>query len=1000
MNRLVVFFSVAVLLALLPGCSFLRTIGLYTPPASELIGSFRHDVAARRLGFDFPAGTRIDTIRVDSAANVVHIQFNNQLADLPFRDESVRGLQDIVQTYFNEVFPGFTFSVETLHRPVEDLVPNYYRSDPSKYDRSRLPKDPQTRPAPVVQDLSKPFTPTKGLFNRTIGLWNSHGWYYNNDLKRWEWQRPRLFLTVEDLVPTAFVLPYLVPMLENAGANVFLPRERDLQTHEAIVDNDTQGSGYLEHNAGAARWSTAAGKGFAVGRPPYAAGVNPFEQGTVHIAPAMGPAGATASWIPDIPETGWYAVYASYASVDSSTSDARYVVKHLGGSTEFRVNQQIGGGTWIYLGTFKFRAGRQSETGSVLLSSGSAEPGRYITADAVRFGGGMGVIERGGTTSGRPKYVEGSRYYLQFAGMPDTLVYNFNHDRNDYRDDYMSRAEYLNYLRGAPFGPNRNRNAKGLGIPVDISMAFHTDAGITNNDTTIGTLAIYGLEAADSATVFPDSMSRMANRDLADIMQTQIVHDVRTKFDPAWNRRQLRNGDYSESRRPNMPSVLLELLSHQNFLDMKFVLDPRFRFDVSRAIYKSMLRFLSVQYGVPCVVQPLAPVGFSSEFSPSGDVILRWKPQIDPLEPTAGAAKYVVYTRVEDGGFDNGMLVDSAGAVIRNITPGVIYSFRVTAVNDGGESFPSEILSVCKMNGPARPALVINGFHRISGPGTLDAPDYKGFVANLDAGVADRVNPGFTGEQYNFSRTSPFRTNDAPGHGASFANLEGRPVAGNTFDYPYVHGLALRAAGWSFVSCSKDAVVDSTVNLLPYPFVDLILGKEKETHWPKAIGDSLQGVKFKTFPRAFQVAVESYLNAGGNLFVSGAYVGSDLFSRPKQDSLSVQFARHVLKFDWVSDHAARTGQVFSVDTAFLPFGTSFQFNQELRPDLYAIESPDAIAPSDSSAQILRYTENQFGAGVSYKKEYGVVVIGFPFETIPEAEARTRLMQAVLRHLRP
>ncbi len=61
--------------------------------------------------------------------------------------------------------------------------------------------------------------------------------------------------------------------------------------------------------------------------------------------------------------------------------------------------------------------------------------------------------------------------------MPDTLVYNLNDNKNDYNDDYQSRAEYGNYLMGAPFGPNKNRDEKGLGIPIDLSLAFHTDAG-------------------------------------------------------------------------------------------------------------------------------------------------------------------------------------------------------------------------------------------------------------------------------------------------------------------------------------------------------------------------------------------------------------------------------------------------------------------------------------------------------------------------------------------
>ena len=50
--------------------------------------------------------------------------------------------------------------------------------------------------------------------------------------------------------------------------------------------------------------------------------------------------------------------------------------------------------------------------------------------------------------------------------------------------------------------------------------------------------------------------------------------------------------------------MLLELLSHQNFADMRYGLDPSFRFDVSRAVYKGVLRYLASQYATDYVVQP------------------------------------------------------------------------------------------------------------------------------------------------------------------------------------------------------------------------------------------------------------------------------------------------------------------------------------------------------------------------------------------------------------
>ncbi|MEX1277173.1 MAG: fibronectin type III domain-containing protein, partial [Bacteroidota bacterium] len=830
---------------LVSGCAALRSIGLAPGlSADEVIAEFKQDLAAKNLPFDLTPQTRVDTVRVDSTRKIVEIDFTGHLSMIPFREENVRVLYAGAEEYFRDSFEGFSISLRSLQQPIEELVPNYFRKDPATYDRSRMPLVMPERAQPVVQNVSKPFVPSKGLFNRNIGLWHSHGWYYNNQIDRWEWQRPRLFLSVEDLIPTAFILPYLIPMLENAGALVFVPRERDTQTNEVIVDNDSLATGYTERPAAGLTWTTGVGEAFAIGTPPYGPGVNPFKAGTHRIMWTDSVATASATWVPDMPETGSYAVTISYSASDSNTSDARYVVHHLGGSTVFVVNQQIGGGTWIYLGTFRFGKGRNPDAGSVTLTNLSSEPGRVLSADAVRFGGGMGVIARAGRTSGRPKYVEGSRYWLQFAGMPDTLVFSLNQEMNDYRDDYQSRAEYLNYLTGAPYGPNKAREEKGLGIPIDLSLAMHTDAGITNNDTTVGTLSIYHVQDANGARAFPDSVSRFANRDLADILQTQIVEDLRAKYDPAWTRRQLRNADYSEATRPNMPSVLLELLSHQNFLDMKFVLDPRFRFDVARAIYKAMLRFLSVQHAVPSVVQPLPVTHFTAELDERGGAVLRWRPREDPLEPSAIPDRYLVYTRSEDGGFDNGKIVDTPFASVDNLTPGTIYSFKVSAVNDGGESFPSEILAVCRQADTLQPVLIVNGFDRISGPGVVEAGEFQGFMSWLDRGVPDGKEVGFTGEQYDFDRNSPYRGNDGPGHGASISEQEGKVIAGNTFDYPYVHGLALRAHGLSFSSASDEAVMDSTILLYPYRFVDLILGKEKETPWPKGIGDSLHGKQF------------------------------------------------------------------------------------------------------------------------------------------------------------
>ena len=128
---------------------------------------------------------------------------------------------------------------------------------------------------------------------------------------------------------------------------------------------------------------------------------------------------SVVSYQPVIPETGRYAVYVSYATLANSADDVVYTVWHKGQATQFHVNQTMGGGTWVYLGTFDFDKGC-NEFNRVEVSNASRQKG-FVTTDAVRFGGGMGNIERGGYVSNMPRALEGARYYAQWAGAPYSI---------------------------------------------------------------------------------------------------------------------------------------------------------------------------------------------------------------------------------------------------------------------------------------------------------------------------------------------------------------------------------------------------------------------------------------------------------------------------------------------------------------------------------------------------------------------------------------------------
>ncbi len=126
------------------------------------------------------------------------------------------------------------------------------------------------------------------------------------------------------------------------------------------MDNDAPESGYSEQG-GTYQWRTDEkdSRGFAHKKEVYTHYDNPsaWELSLQNSHPQSGiakecrDATGICRVVPDIPEAGRYAVYVSYASLPISARDAQCTVHHKGGSDVFLVNQQMGGGTWIYLGT-------------------------------------------------------------------------------------------------------------------------------------------------------------------------------------------------------------------------------------------------------------------------------------------------------------------------------------------------------------------------------------------------------------------------------------------------------------------------------------------------------------------------------------------------------------------------------------------------------------------------------------------------------------------------
>jgi hypothetical protein len=1009
------------ILLLATGC--LATAALAQTPAEfkEMTDSLKARIQRRTT-----VRNGVALSKVARRGKSLDFHFKSGLGEVPWRSADVAWLRKDIKASLPDKYQGY--EVGEIYVGTADIatlvIPE--AGNNGKPDcRTFRTRDPRGQ-VPFVEAVGgQRFE--KGLTGRNIALWQSHGRYYEEKFDRWEWQRAPLFRTVEDMYTQSYVLPFLIPMLENAGAYVMTPRERDIQRREVVADNDpafederTDGTRLQGAYQEKGSWSDA-GTGFADRKKTYSSRLeNPFRMGTARMARCDNRRShrAVARWTPDIPERGEYAVYVSYKTLPGSTDKAHYTVRHLGGESEFYVNQRMGGGTWIYLGTFPFAEG---EEGCVLLDNTLPDgaKGETVTADAVRFGGGIGKIARGRkdaspdtyTTSGLPCFAEGAYYWMQWAGA-DTTILNLHED--DYTSDYADRGAWVGWMSG---GSRTNPKAEGKGIPIDMSFAFHTDAGTTKDDSIIGTLSIYTL-MCDGSDKLPNGESRLQQRMYADYVQTQLVEDVRRCYNPSWSRRLLWDRSYSESRTTTVPAMLLEFLSHQNFADMKYGLDPSFRFAASRAIYKGMLKYLSSRYGCEYAVQPLPVNSFATSFTKApaagspATVRLCWKPTRDSLEATADPTGYILYTRLDDGAFDDGRILEETApygdfcSTEVEIQPGHVYSYRIVAFNEGGKSFPSEVLSVgVPASGNGGSVIVVNNFTRVSPPAWFDTPEYAGFDNGLDGGVPYVSEINFIGEQYQFRRDMPWTDDDNPGFGGSYTDKAGTVIPGNTFDFTAIHGRAMMAAGHPFHSSSSAAFCGNVFLCEGDYAADIICGKQVTT----MVGSGTKPAKYEIFPARMRTALGRFTSSGGNVLVSGSNIGTDVWDRVfpvRKDSLEREeaklFVQEVLGYRWLTNYATRSAVARPMKSAGIDLsgtGRSFSFWNVSNPRIYHVETPDGIVPaSDKASTFLRYSDTNISAGTCMEAgPYRSVCLGFPIETIKEQSDIDCLIAQILEY---
>lgn len=915
---------------------------MYSQQAGEAIKHFLSS-------YSLPGNSRVrraavKSVDVNDRKSTIELTLTNGADEMYYTEDIVARMYKDITSCLPEEYHNYKLSIMADGRPIEYLVPNADR-------RGKLEKGKMWRKDHDddrwVTNLSRPFKITKGLDGNHISLCQSHGRYYDAQKGGWVWQRPRLFCTTEDLFSQTFVIPYIIPMLENAGAIVYTTRDHFWQNAEEIVDLDQdEDTKYFEVAMNEDEWEDSPVAGFRHAQTAYSGLDTPFGKGNCRQIKSVKPSKrasemALVQWIPDIPRSGKYPVYVSYQSFKNSAEDVVYEIHHAGGVSEVRVNQRMGGGMWVLLGEYEFEQG-MNDNGKIVLSNICRKKGQIVSADAVRFGGGMGNILRGGSVSGLPRWAEAAKYSAQWYGMPDSCIENIPGD--EYRSDIYSRPKSTNEVGGGSvYIPNRD----GRKVPIEVCMAFHTDAGFSKSDDLIGPLSICTTDWNDG--VLATGMDRYVSRDLASLLYEGVNRDMQKYH---FQVRALWNRNYGESRAPDVPSVIFEMLSHQNFADLRLGYDPQFKFDFCRSIYKSVLRYICSMHNKPFVVAPLPVTDFSVRLNESRqEAILSWSPVSDPLEPSARATSYVVYTRKGRYGFDNGQVVQGTSLTVP-LTPDMVYSFKVCALNDGGRSFPSEILSagISSQNGGT--ALIVNGFTRLEGPAWYNTSTEQGFLLDKDPGVQYGAFAGFCGRQKVFTK-STMGSEAIDGLGYSGNELEGKVIMGNTFDYPYIHGEGMLASGHSFTSVSETAF-QRMGNLSGYHAIDMIYGVQK------------------TFSDASVSQLAGFAANGGRLLLSGA---------------------NMLKGGGIGNHFGITGSgSVGEDCELSNAYSTFSIYRQMNDEMYSVPEPDVLNVPEGGQILATYT----GFGAAGVRTGNVSLFGFPLESIKDQRMINTLIRDAMK----
>jgi hypothetical protein len=291
------------------------------------------------------------------------------------------------------------------------------------------------------------------------------------------------------------------------------------------------------------------------------------------------------------------------------------------------VNHRRVGRGWVYLGNYYFAAGSNPATGSVVISNEippGAPAATYVAiADAIRFGNGMGTVNKGSGTSGLPRREESTIYWIGNGwGVGDTAtaasIWDSGNAANDEQVSWSGPPEMAGYMNRLEAAGDELKYALYLGWHSNASSgAARGSVGLITSDPTPNQ-AVWAALTSDA--IDADSVAEQAN------------------WEYTWTNRSspTYTGGYGEITDSyfgsEMDATIIEVAYHDNSSDAALMRDPKVRNVHGRAAYKAVVRYFNQFQAGALAFLPEPPVRFRAQNNGSGSVTLTWA-----AGPTGGA---------------------------------------------------------------------------------------------------------------------------------------------------------------------------------------------------------------------------------------------------------------------------------------------------------------------------------------------------------------------------